>query len=77
VHPRTLQRRLAESGTRYDQLLDRERRKQAQHYLVETGLSLSQVTGLLGYAEQSAFHRAFRRWFNTTPKEYRANMELE
>jgi len=74
MHPRTLQRRLAEHGVRYEQLMDNERRDQARRHLIETGLHLSQITGLLGYAEQSAFHRSFRRWFGTTPKRYRAQM---
>ncbi|WP_116364701.1 AraC family transcriptional regulator [Parahaliea mediterranea] len=72
LHPRTLQRRLADEGQRYDALLDGVRRDQAAYYLSQPGLYLSQVSGLLGYSEQSAFNRACRRWFNTTPRAYRA-----
>lgn len=75
LHPRTLQRRLATYGIRYDELLDRERREQAARYLCESGFHLSQITGLLGYAEQSTFNRSCRRWFETTPKKYRAKMQ--
>lgn len=74
MHPRTLQRRLAEEGRRYDELLDRERRRQAEHYLSESGLHLTQITGLLGYAEQSTFNRSCKRWFGTTPRKYRARV---
>ncbi|MDT0634612.1 AraC family transcriptional regulator [Spectribacter hydrogenoxidans] len=74
MHPRTLQRRLAEEGLRYAELLDRERRQQAERYLCETGLHLSQITGLLGYAEQSTFNRSCRRWFGATPRQCRARV---
>ncbi|GAB3290166.1 AraC family transcriptional regulator [Parahaliea aestuarii] len=75
LHPRTLQRRLADEGQRYDTLLDTVRRDQADYYLRQRGLYLSQVSGLLGYAEQSAFNRACRRWFNTTPRAYRSRLQ--
>ncbi len=74
MHPRTLQRRLAEEGVRYEQLLDDERRNQARRYLAETGLHLIQITGLLGYAEQSTFNRSCKRWFGTTPRAYRTQL---
>lgn len=75
LHPRTLQRRLREEGTRYETLLESERKEQAAHYLAESGLYLSQVTGLLGYTEQSTFNRAFRRWYGTTPKRFRERLQ--
>ena len=49
MHPRTLQRRLAEEGVRCQDLIERERRAQAARYLAEPGLHLSQIAGLLGY----------------------------
>lgn len=67
VHPRTLQRRLREEGTRYDAVLDETRRDLAQHYLTGSDARLSQVTGLLGYGDQSALTHACRRWFGVTP----------
>ncbi|MEQ8799007.1 MAG: AraC family transcriptional regulator [Salinisphaeraceae bacterium] len=74
MHPRTLQRRLAAEEVRYDQLLDEERRDQARRYLSESGLYLSQITGLLGYAEQSTLNRSCQRWFGTTPRAYRTQV---
>ena len=67
MHPRTLQRRLAEEGVRCQDIIDRERRAQAARYLAEPGLHLSQIAGLLGYAEQSALNRSCRRWFGRHP----------
>ncbi len=74
MHPRTLQRRLAAEGTRCQDVIDRERRLQAARYLAESGLELNQVTGLLGYTEQSTLNRSCRRWFGKTPHQYRAEL---
>jgi AraC-like DNA-binding protein len=73
MHPRTLQRRLAAEGLRCQDVIDRERRAQAARYLAEPGLHLSQIAGLLGYAEQSALNRSCRRWFGKTPRQFRAD----
>jgi len=72
MNPRTLQRRLRDEGVRYQDLIENERRRQAAKYLAEPGLHLSQITGLLGYAEQSTLNRSCRRWFGKTPRQYRA-----
>ena len=72
LHPRTLQRRLAEEGTSCQDLVDRERRDSAARYLADPRFELSQVAALLGYAEQSTLNRACRRWFAATPRAVRA-----
>jgi AraC-like DNA-binding protein len=74
IHPRALQRRLEVEGLRYQALIDRERRTLAAKYLAEPGLPLSQVAGLLGYAEQSTLNRSCRRWFGKTPQQFRAGI---
>jgi AraC-like DNA-binding protein len=74
LHPRTLQRRLAAEGVRCQELIDRQRREQAARYLADPRLYLSQIAGLLGYAEQSSFNRSCRRWFGKTPRQYRAEL---
>ncbi len=68
---RTLQRRLADSGMSWQQLLDRSREHLARQYLQDRSLSLAEIALLLGYSEQSTFTRAFRRWVGTTPLSYR------
>lgn len=77
LHHRTLQRRLAQEGVGYEELVDGVRQEMASHYLSESGLYLSQITGLLGYAEQSTFNRACRRWFGTTPRKFRLEQQAE
>lgn len=72
MHPRTLQRRLGDEGARCQDIIDRERRAQAARYLAEPDLHLSQIAGLLGYAEQSALNRSCRRWFGRTPRQCRS-----
>lgn len=70
--PRTLQRRLAERGMTWHALRDSTREHLAKQYLAAPSLALIEVALLLGYSEQSAFSRAFRRWTGETPHEYRA-----
>lgn len=68
---RSLQRRLASSGTGYQELLDSIRREAAGRYLADRALSISEVGYLLGYSEPAAFHRAFKRWHGSTPQQFR------
>ena len=69
---RTLQRRLEEEGTSFQKLLDDTRRELAEQYLARPTMTLLEIAYLLGFADPSNFFRAFRRWFDTTPGEYRA-----
>lgn len=71
---RTLQRRLQEEGTSFQQLLDDTRRELAEQYLAQPNLTLLETAYLLGFADPSNFFRAFRRWFAATPGEYRARL---
>ncbi|MFZ2240249.1 MAG: AraC family transcriptional regulator [Gordonia amarae] len=71
-NPRTLQRRLESAGTSFDEIREQVYRTVAMHYLCETQIPLGQVAAALGYSEQSAFTRACRRWFGTTPSTVRA-----
>lgn len=68
---RTLQRRLADSGMTWQQLLDRTREQLARQYLSDRALSLAEIALLLGYSEQSAFTRSFKRWTGQTPLVFR------
>lgn len=68
--PSTLQRRLRREGTSYQTLLDATRRELALEYLREDQHSIADVAFLLGFADQSNFTRAFRRWTGKTPRQY-------
>lgn len=69
--PRTLHRRLEASALNFHALREDTRRCLAEDYLRDTRLQLGEVAQLLGYAEQSAFNRAFRRWTGSTPRVFR------
>lgn len=68
---RTMHRRLAAEGTSFTEILDRLRRDLADKYVKDGTLNLQKIAFLLGYADQSAFSVAFRRWTGRSPKEVR------
>lgn len=70
VSARTLQRRLAAEQVSFQELLDGYRQEQAMELLREGRLSMGEVAYRLGYAEQSAFTRAFRRWTGLAPRAW-------
>ncbi len=71
MSPRTLQRRLREHGLGYADLLDSTRASAAKNYLSDRQISVAEVAYLLGFAEQSSFTHAFKRWTGKAPNEYR------
>ena len=71
ISPRTLQRRLAAEGVSYQQLVDLVRREAADRLLRDGSVAIGEVGYLLGFSEPSAFHRAFKRWHDVTPQQYR------
>ncbi|WP_394618582.1 AraC family transcriptional regulator [Lentzea sp. JNUCC 0626] len=67
VSPRTLRRRLSESGTGYQALLDEVRAARAVALLSSGEVSVERAAAALGFAESASFIHAFRRWYGTTP----------
>ncbi|MEE2731260.1 MAG: helix-turn-helix domain-containing protein [Pseudomonadota bacterium] len=68
---RTLQRRLAERNLSYQMLLDYVRKDMAIELLCKTTLPITQIASRTGFADDSTFHRAFRRWTGLSPGSYR------
>lgn len=68
---RTLQRRLSDKGVSFQSLVDRARQELAERLLRKTDFSLAEIAFLTGFAEQSGFTRAFKRWAGQTPRSYR------
>jgi AraC-like DNA-binding protein len=68
---RTLQRRLAAEGVSYQDLLDEARKEAAGRYISESTMAIGEVAYLVGYSEPAPFHRAFKRWYGTTPDVFR------
>ncbi|PPE74396.1 AraC family transcriptional regulator [Solimonas fluminis] len=73
---RTLQANLCEAGLRFSDILEKQRIEMAKTYLESGEMSLDDVASMLGYAEQSSFGRAFKRWTGATPQRFRKNLEL-
>jgi AraC-like DNA-binding protein len=71
LSPRTLQRKLADAGATFQQVLDAARYALAMDYLRQDGLSLVDIAFLLGFQEQSAFTHAFREWSGMNPGAWR------
>ena len=70
ISPRTLQRRLAEMGLSYTQLVDEVRFIKARQLIIEQ-TKLSDIASSLGYADAGSFTRAFERWTGMPPQQYR------
>ncbi|NPU94649.1 MAG: helix-turn-helix domain-containing protein [Gammaproteobacteria bacterium] len=68
---RTLQRRLAERNLNYQMLLDNIRKDMAIELLSTTALPITQIALRTGFADDSTFHRAFKRWTGASPGAYR------
>jgi AraC-like DNA-binding protein len=71
LHPRTLNRRLRARGTSLRELLGQTRFELARQLVENTRMPLADITLTLGYADASAFTRAFRRWTGSVPSEWR------
>ncbi len=71
VSVRTLQRKLKDEGVSYVQIVEEVRKSLAIHYIQNSTSSVKEISTILGYAEPSAFVRAFKKWTDKTPIEYR------
>jgi AraC-like DNA-binding protein len=71
LSPRTIHRRLGEEGSSFRAIKDALRRDMALARLTKTRDAVSQVAADLGYADTSAFYRAFVEWTSMAPIHYR------
>lgn len=68
---RTAQRLSSEEGTSLAEQIDSARADLAQEALLDPRMSVASVARLAGYADCRSFRRAFRRWTDVTPSEFR------
>jgi AraC-like DNA-binding protein len=68
---RTLARRLSAGGYTFTSLVDEIRSHLAKDYLRQSRFSVTDVAFLLGFSDQSNFARAFKRWTDLSPTEFR------
>lgn len=71
MSPRTLQRRLQESGSSFQRVLDEARHQMARYYLSNSVLELNEAAYLLGFEDPNSFGRAFRVWEGVPPSDWR------
>jgi AraC-like DNA-binding protein len=69
--PRTLQRRLQEEGTTFAEVTDSVRKELAQQSVRSGEHDLNETTYLTGFANLTAFYRAYKVWTGHTPTEDR------
>jgi AraC-like DNA-binding protein len=67
----TMRRHLKQEGYTYQSIKDDLRRDIAIGELQGSGRTIADIAATLGFAEPSAFHRAFRQWTGMRPGDYR------
>lgn len=73
---RSLQRRLKDHSTHFQDLLDSVRREHAIKLLNETQLDTEEIAFLLGFEELNSFTRAFRIWEGISPLKHRQQSSI-
>ncbi len=68
---RNLQRKLSDQGTCYEDILDCTRKRLTLSYIRQPHMSISEIGYLVGFSNVANFNRAFRRWEDCAPGEYR------
>mgnify|MGYP000182034160 CR=1 FL=1 len=71
IKPYTLQRRLADEGVTYLSIKNQVKRDAAIELLVNTDLSIENISTKLGFSETSPFTRTFKEWTGIPPSAYR------
>lgn len=71
IHPRTLQRRLEQEGSVFEDIREEVLKAAALRFLRETDMPVKQIAGALAFSEQSAFTRSCSRWFGMPPLQVR------
>ncbi len=68
---RTLQRRLLQQDIDYRQVVDQVKFSLAKTFLEGGHKPMDQIAHLVGFSDQSSFTRAFKRWSQMTPGQFR------
>lgn len=71
LSPRTIHRRLEDEGSSFRSIKDALRRDMALARLTKSKDAIADVAADLGYADTSAFYRAFVEWTGMAPVHYR------
>ena len=74
VSTRSLQRHLALLNISYSELVNEVREEMAKSLLASDELGIAEIGATLGYRDPSSFSRAFMRWSQMSPRDYRAGI---
>lgn len=77
MSPRTLHRKLTAEGTSFQQKKDDFRRELAVHYMNRPELSLDAIAAVMGFQDNSAFYRSFKKWTGVSPGQFRTQLNGE
>lgn len=77
ISKRTLARKLELEGQSYRRIRDEILAQQASTYLRSSNMSVDAIAAVLSYHDSSNFRRAFKRWFQLTPDQYRKQARPE
>lgn len=72
---RTLQRKLGQLGTSFQEVYDQTRREHCLQLIQRGQYSFGEIAFRLGFSNQSAFQKAFKRWMGVAPSQYRAQLK--
>ncbi|MCB1957974.1 MAG: AraC family transcriptional regulator [Rhodocyclaceae bacterium] len=73
--PRTLHRRLRDEGSSFRAIKEAIRRDVALARLTKTVRPIADIAAELGYADTSAFYRAFTGWTGLSPERFRKHLK--
>lgn len=73
--PRTLQRRLNNTNTNFKYMVDDARKERSIRLISDSALGLPDISAELGFSDQSAFQKAFKRWYGQAPGRYRLMLQ--
>ena len=71
VSQRSLQRKLKQQGITFTKLLEKTRQELGLLYVRDPQRSFNEIAYLLGFSEPGNFTRAFKRWYGSSPSQYR------
>lgn len=72
---RTLQRKLGQQGSNFQTIYDQTRREVCVQLIQRGQLSFGEISFQLGFSNQSAFQKAFKRWMGVSPSTYRQQVK--
>ncbi len=77
IPTRRLRSELSEADTSFNVILNDYRSRLARRLLAKTNESIDNIVYLTGFSDPSTFYRAFKRWTNETPLDYRQRKQLQ